>query len=663
MAVKKVIVLLGQSNMEGQGDRNDLPASLRGVQANRYIFNYENNAREVLNVDGAGPNLPNNTTGHVVGAFGPEMTIARDAQLEYGEVDIFKYSVNASILGPSLNPIYPVWNVETPLALYQNFITRWNAFVALMTGLGHTLDVVKVFWFQGDSDTFVEGNDLAYYGLYKRLIKEIRAIVKPSLPTSVRWISGLTHYLVLPSGPTIFLVQRAKNVRAAQMRAGWDDPNYRVFDSDGYTYKTDLIHLDSQGLIDIGEDMWASSNLTYNNSMALEEYDLASIRGRLADDFGIDLTKQNNVVALDKKINDGISWIVNRRKNWPWLERDGALNVGEPSAAADPARYGAGIFTMANSQVPYCTFSDTPITPRELVDQDGEGREGIMCVSISSNTMLLKHMFRGDAQVVGTVFITVGNPTVFTISLATVQGGTCVIPSNVPTFGVLIAGATHTLGNYDGYHYATRVSDNQFSIPVDSTTHILTALGVCQVAREFRIAQSHLELPDDFIRNITCHSDEETEETTYDYIHPSLFEREIRSNRIRTDLNRIYTVVADPLNLNTKKYLAVYPYFLDRKVLYIKYYGDAKKLVGDGDVPDVPRSDRFVVLYAAGWFVAQWQKDNELLAFYRDSALNELERMTKEYQLSDDITEDLPTSEDKLTTIRGPEGFPEFEEP
>jgi len=663
MAVKNVIVRLGQSNEEGRGNKLDLPLSLRGPQANTFIFNFENNAMELLNVDGVGPNLPNNTTGHIAGRFGPEMSNAAAAVAALGEIYIFKFAVDSSVLGPSA--IFPVWNSETATGLFPPFMVRWNAFKAVMTGLGHTIKVLYVDWKQGDSDCFVEGNDLAYYGLYKRFMKEVRAFVMPNDPLPCRWVSNLTHHLVIPSGPAgIFLVQRAKNVRSAQLRAGWDDANYRVYDSDGYSYLPDLIHLDSQGNIDIGVAEWNAYSLSYNNSMALEDYTLKSIRERLADDFGIDLSKQNNVIALDKKINDGIAWISNRRKNWPHLERDTSINVGETTPTLADIRYGAGIFTKSNNQVPYTSWSNTPISPREIVDLNGQGREGILCVSISSNTMLLKHGFRGDAQVVGTLLITTGNPTIFTINLATTQGGTCHIPTNVATFGVAIAGSLHDGAlTYDGYYYATRIADDKFSIPVNSTGHVLVALGVAQVAREFKVAQAYFELPDDFIRNSACHTDEDTEENTVRYIHPTLFEREIRARKLHTSLDRIYSVTVDPLNINPKKYAWMYPYFLDRRVLHFKYFGDAKKLVSDEDVPDVPRSDRIVVLYAAGWFVAQWQKDAEMIPVYRDGALGELDRMTKEYQLADDFTENFPSSDDVPGIPHGPSGFPEFDEP
>ena len=79
MALKKCLILLGQSNQEGVANKLDLPASLRGAQANTFVFNYENNARETLNCDGAGANLPNNNTLHSAGLVGPEMSLCAAA--------------------------------------------------------------------------------------------------------------------------------------------------------------------------------------------------------------------------------------------------------------------------------------------------------------------------------------------------------------------------------------------------------------------------------------------------------------------------------------------------------------------------------------------------------------------------------------------------------
>lgn len=664
MAAKTLRILLGQSNPEGYADKASLPAALRGAQANSRIFNYENNLWEILNCDGVGANLPNNTTYHTANKAGPEMSLSAAITAAEGECWLFKFCVPSTTMGPAA--VYREWNVES-VDLSAELFTRFGAAVTALTALGHTIQTIEVYWYQGEGDTFIEGNDAAYFGLYRRFITDIRTWLAgfktDQLPSNIKWIAVLIHDLILSSGAATFFISRTRNVRSALMKAGWDDPNYRIVDADRFSFQTDLIHLDTQGVVDCGDAMYAASLLTYNNTMALEDYSLYSLRNRVAEEFGIDLSVALNVNRIDKRINDAISWVVNRRKNWPWLEKDTAINVGEPSTSPVDVRYGAAIFSLAQNQGVYSSFTQTPIVARELIDFEGDGQAGLMVQAYSTNTIQLRQGYRGDAQVCAVTGITVGNPTILTVSLTTAQGGTAEIPANVATFGVLIAGNAMSVGNLNGYHYATRISSTQFSIAVNTVALTVVTLGTAQIAKEFTIAQGYFELPDDYIRNSTAHTDEDLAENTIFYRHPTIFEREVKANRLISTLNRIYSVVVDPMGMSSKKYMVVFPYFTERSAMYVKYFGDAKKLVADDDVPDVPRSDRFVVLYASLWFAAQWQKDMELLAFYRDGALNELERMTKEYQLSDDITENTPQTENVSGAIRGPDSFPEFDLP
>lgn len=665
MAVKNVLVILGQSNQEGEASTVSLPVSLRGAQANTFIWNDDNLAIETLNCDAAGANQPNNTTTHLVGKCGPELSLAADAVAELGEIYIFKYAIPASSLAPfAAGP--GCWNVESA-DLYAEFLLRWGRFATAMATAGHTINVLFVSWLQGDSDTFVEGSDVAYFGLYKRLISDTRNfLLAYSTTRSIKWVAGLFHELILPAGPGIYLTRRAKNVRAALMRAGWDDPLYRVYDTNAFSFQTDLIHLDTQGVVDCGHAQWAAYMLSYNNSMALEDYDLKSIRERCAEEFGIDLDVGTNLLTIDKRINDAIAWIVNRRKNWPFQEKDTIIEVGERSTSIDADRYGAGIFSLGQQQVQYCSFNLSDIVPREFVDFAGDGYDGLMALSFTGTTLMLRQGYQGDTQTVAVTAITTGNPTILTVALSpTLQNGTAVIPSHVPTFGVLLGGSHYTLpGSADGFYFATRLSDTTFSIPFNSTALTFDALGVVSIAREFRIAQSYFELPEDFIREYTAHLASGSVENTLYFKHSSLFERAIRQ-RSTTKLRPIFTILPDPLGTSSRKYMAVYPYFNVRDQLFVRYYGDAKKLVADSDTPDIPRSERFVALNAANWFVAQWQKqDATTIAGYRDLALQELERMGKEYQLSDDISEDADDFDTDIGgPIRGPAGFPDFESP
>jgi len=376
--------------------------------------------------------------------------------------------------------------------------------------------------------------------------------------------------------------------------------------------------------------------------MVYEDYNLLSIRTRLSEEFGIDIVNiADNLTIIDKRINDAVAWIVNRRKNWPWMEDDANIDVGELSTSLVDVRYGSGICYKMQRQITNCIFSQTAIAPREMVDFSGDGSSGIMATAYAVAQITLEHAYLDSPQICAVTNITATSPMVVTVTLTDSDGATVVLPANVSTFTAILAG--HTVGagtDPDGTHVATRISATTFSIPVDGTVGplVVTAYGTAQIAREFTIAQSLFQCPDNFIKSESLHQDIETDWNRINFRNTNIFEREIRADRVISNINRIYTVHKDPLGLVDNKYIVIFPYYTDRNVLHLKYYGSAPKMVADADVPAVPIADRFVVLNAAGWFVAQWQKDVDMITFYRAGALNELERMAIEYQMADDTS-------------------------
>ena len=167
------------------------------------------------------------------------------------------------------------------------------------------------------------------------------------------------------------------------------------------------------------------------------------------------------------------------------------------------------------------------------------------------------------------------------------------------------------------------------------------------------------QMPDGFIRITSVHK--RSDGYAARYRNPVLFEHVKASIALVSSVNMVYTVIPDPNGAVSNLYVKIYPYSGIVDTLDITYYSDARKLVDDANVPDVPRSDRFAVWCAAVWFVAQWQKDADMVQMYRELANSELEKMTSEYQFADDITEESEdVGEVDFSTLKGPAGFPEF---
>jgi len=265
MVVKKVVVRLGQSNQEGRAIYTDLPASLKGPQADTYIW--QRVAAAVQQLDGStGNNRSFPPSG--AGLHGPEFTACAAAVVEWGEVYCYKYAIDGTSLGPGSTLFWHPNQVYTPTGtdnMFEYFKADFVDFVTAMGVLGHTVDVQYVSWFQGESDTVYNGLDEAYYGSLKYFISQVRAfLANYTTATVIPWVTHLIHQGIIPSGFT-YLIPRVKNVRAAQRKVGTNDRYYRIVDTSDYPHFDDL-HLNSAGSQAAGTDEFAAYLLPNSNA-------------------------------------------------------------------------------------------------------------------------------------------------------------------------------------------------------------------------------------------------------------------------------------------------------------------------------------------------------------------------------------------------------------
>ena len=265
MAVKKVILLMGQSNAEGIALKSGLPARLLGPQANTNVWNRVAVAIEQLD-ESTGNNLSFPLGGPYL-THGPELTLCEAAVAELGEILLYKYAISATSLGDgSLSSWHPN---KLPLGnnLFDYFKTDFALFNTTVEGGGDTVDVQAMFWYQGESDITYEGLDEAYLANLKYFIRKTRSFIQEGGYTtnvSLPWVTCVVADTVVDPGFG-YLRNPARNVRAAQFRAGWSDPYYRVLDTNKFEH-VDLAHLTSQGYQDCGTAMWAAYKLPNNNS-------------------------------------------------------------------------------------------------------------------------------------------------------------------------------------------------------------------------------------------------------------------------------------------------------------------------------------------------------------------------------------------------------------
>lgn len=675
MAIKPVDIRLGQSNEHGLALKDDLDPSLRGPQANTFIWNNENLAIEILNCDGVGANLPNSNPTHFTGVIGPVMRNAQLLTALWGESYTFQFAAGGSGLCystrlPSFVLAKDCWDVEAGL-LFEEFKTRFLAFVAALAALGHTPDVRLIQWTQGETDASIEGADYAYYGLFKHFIAKVREFLVPyTTLSSIPFITGLIHnyiYAAIAAGIFNYGSRRTVDrVRAAQRKVGYNDASYRVVDMDKFSYQPDNLHLDTAGCVNYGEAQFNQYLSTVNNTMALEDYNLGSIRQWAIDEFGIDPTDEN-IEILNNKINLALSWIANRRKTWPTLDRVARIAIGEQADVSSPLRRGCAIFTRGSTTAQQITSINTQVGDREFISFSGE-IDPTMVVDSATGSCELDSPFQGDSRITTLVTLTRANPTLIKISLTSLTGETISFPSNFLTsFPVRLSGFIVTGGAgiiLDGNHQATRVSNDTFSLAINSaTTTYSTTNARIQIGRQFDVLQGLVQLPDDFMRGIGATIKSNISNAKLNRKNSATFENIVR-DRLVSPTDRCYTIIPDPLRLVDAKFAWIFPYYSGKDILTIKYYGDPIKLVSDDDVPFVPRGSRFLVVNAVGWFIAQWRKDTDLIAYWRDGALGEL----KEHEVEAELTDDPDTSYDNAAEnadlgIPQSPGFGEFRLP
>lgn len=263
MATKKVNILLGQSNAEGVGLKSGLPARLLGPQADTYVWNRV--AAAVQQLDESTGNNLSFPLGGPYYTHGTELTLCEAVVADLGECYLYKYAISATSLGPGSTLWWHPNGLPLANNMFNYFKTDFAAYVAAMTALGHTVDVDSVVWYQGEADVTYEGLDEAYLANLKYLIRKVRAFLEPyTTAVLVPWVTCIIADSIVAPGYG-YLRNPARVVRAAQYRAGWSDPAYRVLDTNRFEH-SDLAHLTSQGYQDCGTAIWVARNLPNNNS-------------------------------------------------------------------------------------------------------------------------------------------------------------------------------------------------------------------------------------------------------------------------------------------------------------------------------------------------------------------------------------------------------------
>ncbi len=265
----KLYFLGGQSNMEGFGFEEDLPAELKPPRTGVMIF-HGNDRPDDQPADGRGiwaPLRPGHGSGFssdgsrndYSGRFGPELTFGdRLAGLERDTpIAIIKYSRGGSSIGVGASE-YGTWDPDYGagggINQFDHFLATVNNALAAgdVNGDGTPDRFVPagIVWMQGEADALHGEESARQYGAnLKRLMARIRtAFGVDDLPVVIGRISD--------SGQDADgrMMDYADIVRRAQAGFVEGDANAALVTStDGYGFLDDGWHFDSRGFIDLGE--------------------------------------------------------------------------------------------------------------------------------------------------------------------------------------------------------------------------------------------------------------------------------------------------------------------------------------------------------------------------------------------------------------------------
>ncbi|WP_268036950.1 sialate O-acetylesterase [Algoriphagus sp. PAP.12] len=221
----EVILLAGQSNMEGLGKVSDLsPMNFENI----HFFDY-----------GLNSNMKKSS-----GNFGPEIGLAKTLQKNFPDRKFIfiKYAVG----GSSLLDWAPKYDAEkAKITGHPEFGNMYARLMELTDSLTNGLktEPVAILWMQGERDARVPEAGKDYYKNFKHLIQSLRKdLDHKSLP--------LLFGKVNPPRQTYLALE---TVNRAQVKTSKKIKNTFLISTDNLDKLADNLHYSSQGQLELGE--------------------------------------------------------------------------------------------------------------------------------------------------------------------------------------------------------------------------------------------------------------------------------------------------------------------------------------------------------------------------------------------------------------------------
>lgn len=251
----RVVLLGGQSNMDGRAAGSTLPADLQPPQPN-IPFYYQTYTGPV---PGTMTTLRPGATQTPIGGFGPEIALGRNLapwieQVEGNQLAIIKYARG----GTNLHVQWKAGGDSSELGDGEVYSAWQRAMRIGISKIGALnpdarIDLAAMVWVQGESDvTLSDASAAAYEQNLRAFINDVRKTIRPHLPFFFSRLSD--NQTELFNTPTE--VVRYPQVKSAQDAVAASVPGTYLLDCDGPSYpvSNDNLHYTADGLVKLGTE-------------------------------------------------------------------------------------------------------------------------------------------------------------------------------------------------------------------------------------------------------------------------------------------------------------------------------------------------------------------------------------------------------------------------
>lgn len=231
-----IFLLAGQSNMDGCGRWNEMPADFRQTPDNVRIW--DNRQQEWKKIGEDTTAIARDMQ------FGPEVAFAHRVAKAYPdhEIRLVKTSAGGTSLANG-------WLPEKK-KMYPRLLANYRNAVADLERSGHKVETAGMLWMQGESDSETLEMSSAYQANLEKMLRDVRETTgRPKLPVVIgRISSGLLK-------STRWNFEHAPVVQKAQDAVAAADPDTSIVNTDNLTTLKDNTHFDTKGQLALGDEM------------------------------------------------------------------------------------------------------------------------------------------------------------------------------------------------------------------------------------------------------------------------------------------------------------------------------------------------------------------------------------------------------------------------